>query len=135
MSRASGTDVVINAQQLARAPNANSLPDILAQLPTAARGSDGQIHMNGDHNGLNYVVDGVQIPEGLNRVLGNEIDPANIGFAEILEGAVSGAVRRQVCRRRQHRDQVTNRAGRSFSFDTRNGSYGLSSTGLSATTP
>jgi carboxypeptidase family protein/TonB-dependent receptor-like protein len=87
VSRASGTDVVITGRQLSRSAAANSLPDILTQLPTAARGSNGQIHINGDHNGINYIVDGVQIPEGLNRVLGNEIDPANIGFAEILEGA------------------------------------------------
>jgi hypothetical protein len=87
VSRASGTDVVITGTQLAHAPAVNSLPDILTQIPTAARGSNGQIHINGDHNGVNYVIDGVQIPEGLNRVLGNEIDPSDIGFAEILEGA------------------------------------------------
>ncbi len=87
VTRASGTDVVINTQQLTRSADANSLPDILVQIPSAARGSNGQIHINGDHNGINYVVDGVQIPEGLNRVLGDEIEPANIGFAEILEGA------------------------------------------------
>jgi TonB dependent receptor/Carboxypeptidase regulatory-like domain/TonB-dependent Receptor Plug Domain len=85
--RSAGTDTVVTGDQLARGPNANSLPDILTQLPTAARGSNGQIHINGDHNGINYIVDGIQVPQGLNRVLGNEIDPANIGFAEILEGA------------------------------------------------
>ncbi|HZO92308.1 MAG TPA: TonB-dependent receptor [Candidatus Baltobacteraceae bacterium] len=85
--RASGTDVVLNSTELSHAPSVNSLPDILTQIPTAARGSNGQIHINGDHNGVNYVIDGVQIPEGLNRVLGNEIDPSDIGFAEILEGA------------------------------------------------
>jgi hypothetical protein len=85
--RASGTDTVINSQQLARSPSANSIPDLLVQLPTAARGSNGQVHINGDHNGLDYVVDGIQIPEGLNRVLGNEVDPSTIGFAEVLEGA------------------------------------------------
>ena len=87
VSRASGTDTVITSAQLEHGATVNSLPDILSQIPTAARGSNGQIHINGDHNGVNYLIDGVQIPEGLNRVLGNEIDPADIGFAEILEGA------------------------------------------------
>jgi hypothetical protein len=87
VSRASGTDYLVTGDQLARSAVANSLPDILLQAPTAARGSNGQVHINGDHNGINYIVDGIEIPEGLNRVLGNEIDPANIGFAEILEGA------------------------------------------------
>jgi outer membrane receptor for ferrienterochelin and colicin len=89
VNRAAGTDVVINADQLSRAANANSLPDILLQIPDAARGSNGQVHLNGDHNGINYVIDGVEIPEGLNRVLGDEIDPSNIGFAEVIEGAYS----------------------------------------------
>jgi hypothetical protein len=86
-ARTSGTDTIVTGEQLARGPAANSLPDILTQLPTAARGSNGQIHINGDHNGINYIVDGIQVPQGLNRVLGNEIDPSSIGFAEVLEGA------------------------------------------------
>lgn len=134
VTRSSGTDVVVNATQLARSPAANSLPDILAQLPVAARGSDGQIHMNGDHNGINYVVDGVQIPEGLNRVLGNEIDPSNIGFAEILQGAYpaqygdkfAGVV--SIATKSQ-----TGPAG--FTFDTRGASYGLSDSVLGYHTP
>jgi len=83
----SGSDYVVTGDQLSRAAVSNSLPSILLQAPAAARGSNGQIHINGDHNGINYIVDGVQIPEGLNRVLGNEIDPANIGYAELVEGA------------------------------------------------
>lgn len=86
-SRASGTDMFVTGAQLTHAPSANNLPDILVQMPTAARGSNGQIHINGDHNGINYVVDGIQVPEGLNRSLGNEIDPSNIGFIELIEGA------------------------------------------------
>ena len=43
--------------------------------------------MNGNHNGLNYYVDGVQVPSDLNRVLGTEIDPADIGYLDVLQGA------------------------------------------------
>ena len=83
----SGTDVTIDAQQLARTPGNKSLPNILAQLPSAARGSNGQIHINGDHNGINYYVDGVQLPASLNRVLDSEIDADDIGFLDAIEGA------------------------------------------------
>ena len=87
VNRNSGTDVVLDSQSLLKLPNANSLPNILLQLPDAARGSNGQIHINGDHNGINYIVDGVELPSSLNRVLGNEIDPADIGSLDAIEGA------------------------------------------------
>jgi hypothetical protein len=83
----SGTDVTIGVSQLVRIPSESSLSGILSQLPSAARGSNGQVHVNGDHNGLNYYLDGVQLPASLNRVLGSEIDPADIGFVDALEGA------------------------------------------------
>lgn len=86
-AKRSGTDVTVNAQQLQRLPGAKNLPNILAQLPAAARGSNGQIHINGDHNGINYYVDGVQLPSSLNRVLGSEIDSEQIGFLDAIEGA------------------------------------------------
>jgi len=86
-SQHSGTDVTITSAQLAHSPSSMTLPDILTQLPSAARGSNGQIHINGDHNGINYIVDGVQLPSSLNRVLGNEIDPTDIGSIVALEGA------------------------------------------------
>jgi hypothetical protein len=134
VSRSSGTDVAITGEQLSRAAVANSLPDILLQAPTAARGSNGQVHLNGDHNGINYVVDGVQIPEGLNRVLGNEIDPSNIGFGELIEGAYPA----------QYGDRFagvfnistkskTGPAG--VTFDQRVGSYNLYDTVIGLHTP
>ena len=87
LSRASGTDYNITSEQIARAAYPLSLPQILLQAPAAARGSNGQIHINGDHNGIQYLLDGVQVPEGLNRVLGSEIDPSIIGSANLIEGA------------------------------------------------
>jgi hypothetical protein len=83
----SGTDLSINAAQLANLPTGSSLPSILTQLPSAATGSNGQIHINGDHNGINYYIDGVQVPANLNRVLGTEVDPSDIGYLDVLEGA------------------------------------------------
>jgi TonB dependent receptor/Carboxypeptidase regulatory-like domain/TonB-dependent Receptor Plug Domain len=134
VTRASGTDVVLNGTQLRRMPAGGTLPDILTQLPSAARGSNGQIHINGDHNGINYLIDGVQIPEGLNRVLGNEVDPSNIGFSEFLEGAYPA----------QYGDRfaaVVNIATKSqtgppgATFDLAGGSYALLDNVVSAHTP
>jgi hypothetical protein len=83
----SGSDVVIDSQTLTKLPDTNSLPNVLVQAPAAARGSNGQIHLNGDHNGLSYIIDGVPLPEELNRVLGNEVDPSTISFMNLIEGA------------------------------------------------
>jgi hypothetical protein len=87
VAQGAGTDVVIDSQTLSKLPGTNSIPNILLQLPTAAQGSNGEIHLNGDHNGINYIVDGVPLPEGLNRVVGNEIDPSTIGFMNVIQGA------------------------------------------------
>ena len=82
-----GTSLSIGGASLEYAPNAKSFPNILAQLPSAARGSNGQIHINGDHGDINYIVDGVPVPQALSRVLGTEFDVTNVGYAEIIEGA------------------------------------------------
>ena len=85
--RGSGTDLSLNAETLARSPSAGSLPNLLIQLPGAARGANGVVHINGDHGDINYIVDGVQIPQELNRIVGSEFDPNDIAFVEALQGA------------------------------------------------
>jgi len=83
----SGTDLTLNNQLLTRMPSAGSLPEALIQLPGAARGANGVVHLNGDHGDINYIVDGVVVPQALNRAIGSEFDPNNIAFAEVLQGA------------------------------------------------
>jgi hypothetical protein len=85
--RGSGTDLSLNAEALARSPSAGSLPNLLIQLPGAARGANGVVHINGDHGDINYVVDGVPVPQELNRIVGSELDPNDIAFVEALQGA------------------------------------------------
>ncbi|HME80639.1 MAG TPA: TonB-dependent receptor [Candidatus Eremiobacteraceae bacterium] len=85
--RASGTDLTINSTILSRTPSAGSLPEMLIQLPGAARGANGVVHINGDHGDINYVVDGVSVPQALNRVMGTEFNPGDIAFVDVLEGA------------------------------------------------
>jgi hypothetical protein len=85
--RGSGTDLSLNAEALTRSPAGGSLPNLLIQLPGAARGANGVVHINGDHGDINYIVDGVQIPQELNRVVGSEFDPNDVAFVEVLQGA------------------------------------------------
>ncbi len=83
----SGTDLSLNAETLARSPAAGSLPNLLIQMPGAARGANGVVHSNGDHGDINYIVDGVPIPQELNRIVGSEFDSNDIAFIEALQGA------------------------------------------------
>lgn len=85
--RGSGTDLNLNSTILARSPANGSLPALLLQLPGAARGANGVVHINGDHGDVNYIVDGVPIPQELNRNIGTEIDPNDIAFLDAIEGA------------------------------------------------
>jgi hypothetical protein len=83
----SGADVSLDSTDLTRSPAANSLPETLIQLPGTARGANGVVHMNGDHGVIDYVVDGVPLPQALNREIGTEIDPSDISFLDVIEGA------------------------------------------------
>ena len=83
----SGTDLSLNSEQLSRSPASGSLSGLLLQLPGAARGANGVVHLNGDHGDINYIVDGVAIPQELNRTIGTEFDPNDIAFVETLQGA------------------------------------------------
>jgi hypothetical protein len=85
--RGSGADVSLNSTFLTRSPTSDSFPETLIQLPGAARGSNGVVHINGDHGVIDYLVDGVALPQALNREVGSEIDPNDISFVDVVEGA------------------------------------------------
>jgi hypothetical protein len=85
--RGSGTDLMFTANLLARSPAGRDLAGLLLQTPGAARGANGVVHMNGDHGDINYIVDGVPIPQELNRQIGGEFDTSDMAFVEVLQGA------------------------------------------------
>ena len=85
--RGSGADVTLNSTFLTRSPTADSFPEALIQLPGTARGANGVVHMNGDHGVIDYVIDGVPVPQALNREIGSEVDPSDISFLDVIEGA------------------------------------------------
>jgi hypothetical protein len=86
-SHGSGSDTVLNKIALTHSPYSGSFTQALIQLPGAARGANGVVHLNGDHGVINYVLDGVAIPQALNREIGSEIDPNDVSFVDVLEGA------------------------------------------------
>jgi outer membrane receptor protein involved in Fe transport len=83
----SGSDVVLNSTDLTRLPYANNFSEMEVQLPGAARGANGVVHLNGDHGVINYVLDGVPLPQELTRDIGAEIDINDLSFVDVIEGA------------------------------------------------
>jgi outer membrane receptor for ferrienterochelin and colicins len=85
--RGSGSDAVLNGTALTRLPFDNSFTQMETQLPGAAQGANGVVHINGDHGVINYMIDGVPLPQELNRDIGSEININNLSFVDLIEGA------------------------------------------------
>ena len=83
----SGSDTVLDSTVLTRSPYSDSFPEALIELPGAVRGANGVVHMNGDHGVIDYLIDGVPLPQALNREIGSEIDSRDISFVDVIEGA------------------------------------------------
>ena len=83
----SGSDVVLDNADLTRLPYGNSFSEMQIQVPGAARGANGVVHLNGDHGVIDYVLDGVTLPQELNRDIGAEIDLNDLSFVDVIEGA------------------------------------------------
>ncbi len=83
----SGSDVVLNGTALTRLPFDNSFTKMETQMPGAAQGANGVVHINGDHGVINYMVDGVPLPQELNRDIGSEININDLSFVDLIEGA------------------------------------------------
>lgn len=83
----SGSDVVLNGTALTRLPFNNSFTEMESQMPGAAQGANGVVHINGDHGVINYMMDGVPLPQELNRDIGSEININDLSFVDLIEGA------------------------------------------------
>jgi hypothetical protein len=83
----SGSDVVLNGTALTRLPFNNSFTRMEIQMPGAVQGANGVVHINGDHGVINYMIDGVPLPQQLNRDIGSEININNLSFVDLIEGA------------------------------------------------
>ena len=83
----SGSDVVLNSTTLTQMPYNNSFSEMEIQQPGAVRGANGVVHINGDHGVINYLIDGVALPQELNRDIGGEIDLNDLSYVNLIEGA------------------------------------------------
>jgi hypothetical protein len=87
VTRGSGSDVALNSTDLTQLPFNNDFTEMEMQMPGAVRGANGVVHINGDHGVINYTLDGVQLPQELNRDLGSEININDLSFVDVIEGA------------------------------------------------
>ncbi|HVZ69964.1 MAG TPA: hypothetical protein VG891_10900, partial [Rhizomicrobium sp.] len=77
----------ITADQIENQPGGanNLLNQIVLQAPSVAQDSFGQLHVRGEHNGLQYRLNGVIIPEGIS-VFGQTLSPRLISSMQLITG-------------------------------------------------
>jgi outer membrane receptor protein involved in Fe transport len=63
------------------------LNQVILQAPGVAQDSFGQLHVRGEHNGLQYRIDGIIIPEGIS-VFGQTLNPRFIESVRLITGAL-----------------------------------------------
>ena len=70
-------------------------------MPSVAQDSYGQFHIRGEHNALQYRLDGITLPEGIS-VFGQTLDPRLASSVELIDGRAPGGIRAGDGWRRQH---------------------------------
>src|SRR5258706_6452161 len=65
----------------------NLLNQVVLQAPGVAQDSFWQLHVRGEHNGLQYRLNGIIIPEGIS-VFGQTLDPRLVGSLKLITGAL-----------------------------------------------
>jgi hypothetical protein len=80
---------VIDEAAIAAAPGGdnNLLNQVIMQAPDVAQDSFGQFHVRGEHNGLQYRLNGIILPEGIS-VFGQSLDPRLISSMSLITGAL-----------------------------------------------
>jgi hypothetical protein len=80
---------VIDEQAIASLPGGDNqlLNQVIMQAPDVAQDSFGQFHVRGEHNGLQYRLNGIVLPEGIS-VFGQSLDPRLISSMSLITGAL-----------------------------------------------
>ena len=80
---------VINEAAINNAPGGDNslLNQVVMQAPDVAQDSFGQFHVRGEHNGLQYRLNGIILPEGIS-VFGQSLDPKLISSLTLVTGAL-----------------------------------------------
>src|SRR5689334_24054264 len=64
-----------------------ALNQVVLQAPGVAQDSFGQLHIRGEHNGLQYRINGIILPEGIS-VFGQTLDPRLAQSVRLIDGAL-----------------------------------------------
>jgi outer membrane receptor for ferrienterochelin and colicins len=79
----------IDSASIAAMPGGSNvqLNQVLLQAPDVAQDSFGQLHVRGDHNDLQYRLNGIILPEGIS-VFSQTLDPRLISSLSLITGAL-----------------------------------------------
>ena len=79
----------INEAAIAAEPGGDNqlLNQVIMHAPDVAQDSFGQFHVRGEHNGLQYRLNGIILPEGIS-VFGQSLDPRLISSLTLVTGAL-----------------------------------------------
>jgi hypothetical protein len=88
-TRTGASTYTMDAEAIAAAPGGDNtlLNQVIMQSPEVAQDSFGQFHIRGEHNGLQYRLNGIILPEGIS-VFGQSLDPRLISSMSIITGAL-----------------------------------------------
>jgi hypothetical protein len=80
---------VVDEQAIAAQPGGDNqlLNQVIMQAPDVSQDSFGQFHVRGEHNGLQYRLNGIILPEGIS-VFGQSLDPRLISSMTLIDGAL-----------------------------------------------
>src|ERR1700704_5362615 len=78
-----------NSNDIQSAPGGDNvqLNQVMLQVPDAAQDSFGQLHIRGDHNGLQFRLNGVILPDGIS-VFGQTLPPRLISSLKLITGSL-----------------------------------------------
>src|SRR5271167_1387067 len=83
------TTYTLDSAAIAATPGGDNtlLNQVIMQAPEVAQDSFGQFHIRGEHNGLQYRLNGIILPEGIS-VFGQSLDPRFISSLSLIDGAL-----------------------------------------------
>ena len=76
----------------------------ILRAPGVAEDSFGQLHVRGEHNNLEFRINGILLPEGITG-FGMEFDSRFIQSVNLIDGALPGAIWIQDRRHHRHHDE------------------------------
>ncbi len=79
----------VTAKDIQNQPGGDNsqLNSVILQMPGVAQDSFGQLHIRGEHNGLQYRLNGIILPEGIS-VFGQTLDPRLAESVKLITGAL-----------------------------------------------